>query len=273
MNNRNEYLSVIIPSYNNITLFKYALNSILNNSFKICEIIIIDDSTENDIEHYILSLNNKLIKYFHNRPSLGAVRNWNYGLSLTKGEYSILLHHDEYLINNVFFFENCLSKFKETNCDALILNSVVNFQDGSSRLQKIPNVIKKYIIRNVPSLLYSVNIIGPTSCVIFKKNIQVPFNVELNWLVDVDWYYRLLKGKKIIINEGIYIASNHGHTNQITNTIDIRNTEVKDQVIIRKNFVWYSSVSIALMIRNYLYFLKKILCIKNNPFWKSNENC
>lgn len=260
--------SIIIPTFNNIELFKIAIHSVKTQQKIKFEIIIVDDSTNNNIEMYISEINFSTLKYIHNIPTLGAVKNWNSGLKMAQGKYLILLHHDEYFIDDINLLQNCLAHFQKTNHEAIILNSRVNFRDGRSKKNNIPNFIKNLIIKKTPSLLYSVNIIGPTSCVIFKRNICVPFNEELKWLVDIDWYYRLLKGKKIQIDKNHHIASFHGHENQITQAINIKATEIKDQFVIREHFGKYSSVSVALFIRNCLYFVKNNLRIKNNPFWK-----
>jgi glycosyltransferase involved in cell wall biosynthesis len=264
--------SIIIPTYNDKYLLSNALCTILNQSFKDFEIIIVDDSTNNEIEQYINGLKNICIKYTHNTPSLGPVKNWNYGISKAEGRYLILLHHDESFFDDKFSLQFCKSQFKLTDCDAIILNSIVNYPDGNSRKQRIPNFIKNLITTSIPSLLFSANLIGPTSCIIFKKEIFVPFNEELKWLVDVDWYYRLLKGRKIQIEQTTYISSIHGHADQITNTINIKVTETNDRVVIRNSYGNYSSVSLALIFRSCLYSIKKILNIKSNPFWKNNEN-
>jgi len=260
--------SIIVPAYNNLELLQNALSTIVNQKAIKFEIIIVDDSDNDIISDYIERLQLKNTMYFHNIPSLGAVKNWNFGLSMANGEFLILLHHDEYFIDKEYFLNNCYMKFKKTACDAIISNSIVYFTDGNSKRQIIQKYIKKLIITTFPSLLYTVNIIGPTSCVILKKNILVPFNEELNWLVDIDWYFRLLRRKKLVIDENINIASLHGHVNQISTTINIKNTEKKDQFIIQNYFGIFSSVSIALLFRNCLYFLKTILQIKTNPFWK-----
>lgn len=260
--------SVVIPTFNNIELFKVAFHSIKNQQGIKFEIIIVDDSTDNHITSFIKELKFPTLKYIHNLPSLGAVKNWNLGLSLAQGRYIILLHHDEYFVDDKNLLKNCLTHFQLNHDEAIILNSIVNMKDGSSKQNNSPYLIKNLIIKKIPSLLYSVNLIGPTSCVIFKRKICVPFNEELNWLVDIDWYYRMLNGKKIYIERNHLIASFHGHENQITQKINTKEASRRDHLVIKKHHSKFSSVSIALMFRNWLYLTKVILRIKNNPFWK-----
>ena len=50
-------VSVCIPTYNNLELFKKCLNSVLVQEFKDYEIIVSDDSNNDEIEYYLNGLN------------------------------------------------------------------------------------------------------------------------------------------------------------------------------------------------------------------------
>jgi glycosyltransferase involved in cell wall biosynthesis len=260
--------SIVIPTFNNIELLKIALDSVIHQKTISYEVIVVDDSTTDEIEIFMQDVKIANIHYKRNIPSLGAVKNWNMGILLAKGESIILLHHDEYFTDKVYFLQNCLKKLKLDNCDALVLSIIVDFPDGTSKIQKLPYMIKKFILTTTPSLLYTANIIGPTSCVVFKKSVLVLFNEKLEWLVDIDWYYRLLKGNRISLHTTIYITSIFGHQNQITTNINRQEVENKDQLIIRNNYDSFSSIKIALLIRNFLFLIKNSLGINKNPLWK-----
>ena len=49
-------ISIIIPTYNNLELFKRAYNSVISQDEKDVEVIVVDDSSTNDIQNYCLNL-------------------------------------------------------------------------------------------------------------------------------------------------------------------------------------------------------------------------
>lgn len=49
----NVFFSIIIPAYNELELFSKALISVLNQTCKDFEIIVVDDSSTDEIQRYI----------------------------------------------------------------------------------------------------------------------------------------------------------------------------------------------------------------------------
>lgn len=234
--------SIIIPTYNNLQLFKYALESVLKQKEASFEIIVTDDSTNNDIELYCSQIKDSRIIYVHNKPSKGAIANWNSGLSLVKGENVIVLHHDESFISDDFLYriDNLL-----TNNDIVIHNKLVKQPNGVKK-ELIPEFIKKIFIRLKYPIL-AVNVIGPCACIAFKKEKIESFDERLHWLVDCEWYFRLFKqSRNILYVSSKEILSRHNHEGQITNNIDIERVYMADSQIISKK---YNSYLINILIR------------------------
>ena len=107
-------VSVVIPSYNTKKLLYDCLNSIVNNSKEIPEIIVIDDcSTDGSYEDIKRDFDFIIID--KNSNNLGFVRTVNRGISLSSGELVLILNSDtifiedtitimtEYMLKN----ENC----------------------------------------------------------------------------------------------------------------------------------------------------------------------
>lgn len=195
-------VSVTIPTYNNLESFKRTLNSVLSQTFQDFEIIITDDSENEDIKIYTALLKDERIKYFKNEQKLGAPKNWNEGIKKAKGEYIKILHHDDW-----FADENSLKKFVELmdnnpQCDFGYSKSVdYNIETKKIKTRKA----QKYVsaIEKNPFELFLCNRIGSPSVVIFRNKGSVLFDENLKWLVDLDLYIQALtKNNKIaFINE------------------------------------------------------------------------
>lgn len=95
-------VSVIIPTYERLELFKQAVESVLNQSVLPSEIIIGDDSKNNDtedyIEKYLKTYSNIPIRYFHHRPSLKQGKNVEFLIKEVNSELLLLLHDDDLLM-------------------------------------------------------------------------------------------------------------------------------------------------------------------------------
>ncbi|REE27448.1 glycosyl transferase family 2 [Winogradskyella pacifica] len=89
-------VSVIIPCYNAMPYLKDTLNSILEQSYKAIEIIVIDDGSSDGSFEYLESLNMPNLIYAKNIRK-GACSARNYGFELSTGEYIQYLDADDVL--------------------------------------------------------------------------------------------------------------------------------------------------------------------------------
>lgn len=258
--------SIIIPSYNNIELFKRALSSVEMQIGTSWELIVVDDSTTNAI-----SLATKLyskdsrIKYFHNTPPLGAVPNWNKGLKLATGKYIILLHHDEAFTSKTHLLE--LQKLLDLGYD-IAISSIIVYKQGVPYHKTSPTLTTRFVA-NHPELLFMINKIGACACMAVRKTEIQYFNEKLNWLVDVDWYYRMLKNKKCAFLDSTYkVASIHGHKGQITTTIAIEDMLNKDIGELKKTYANKYNILFFVWVYKTLFKNKKLRNILKSVFRK-----
>ena len=97
-------ISICIPTYNRPDLLLEAINSSLSQTYLPYEILIGDDSRNNDSQNIFVKLqkkeNNVKIRYFKNEPSLGQAANVNFLFDKVEGEKLLLLHDDDLLLND-----------------------------------------------------------------------------------------------------------------------------------------------------------------------------
>lgn len=239
--------SIISPSYNNLELSKKAITSTLKQEGVSFELIIVDDSTNDDIKNYINNLHDERIRYYNNKPSLGAVKNWNYGLGLAIGKYVILLHHDEYFYSKTHL-KTIKTQIEKNNNDVVIAPICVHINENANSKKTFPSKTKRIFI-NHPILLFAANVIGPSACVCIKKENIQPFCEDLHWLVDLEWYYRMLRHKKAcLLSNDVPIISTHGHKGQISSLIDIEQTFNNDCKIIKQLYPKRIEINAMLLI-------------------------
>lgn len=89
----NPKVSVIIPTYNGSKYLAKTIESVINQTFKDIEIIVVDDGSDECL-FPVLSLFSQQIRYIRiERSGPAAAR--NIGIKLAKGEYISLLDHDD----------------------------------------------------------------------------------------------------------------------------------------------------------------------------------
>jgi glycosyltransferase involved in cell wall biosynthesis len=91
---KNFFFSFIIPTFNREHHLKKTINSLLNQKYKLFEIIIIDDGSTDNTHQLIKNLKNSKIKYFYQENSeRGKAR--NFGISKAKGDYINFFDSDD----------------------------------------------------------------------------------------------------------------------------------------------------------------------------------
>lgn len=114
-------LTVIIPVYNTGNFLKRCINSLINQTLKELEIIIVDDNSSDDspkiAKEYASNYTN--IKYFRNSSTLGPGGARNVGLNLVNTKYVCFLDSDDWVDTNTY--KSAISILdEEDSCDIAI---------------------------------------------------------------------------------------------------------------------------------------------------------
>lgn len=92
--------SVIIPSYNTGSYISSCINSVLSQTFKDYEIIVVDDcSSDNGLTESVLNTFSD-IKVFHTEKNSGPGSARNIGIANASGEYILFLDSDDTFSSN-----------------------------------------------------------------------------------------------------------------------------------------------------------------------------
>lgn len=89
-------VSVIIPTHNSEKYILECINSVINQTYKNLEIIIIDDKSTDDSVKLIKSIKDKRIKLIELERNSGAAITRNKGIEASTGDYICFLDSDDY---------------------------------------------------------------------------------------------------------------------------------------------------------------------------------
>ena len=92
--------SIVIPTRNNQTTISKTIESCLNLNYSDFEIIIQDNSSNDETFRIIQQYKDSRLKYFKNVAELHMTENWNLAVGNTCGEWVILLGGDDAIRRN-----------------------------------------------------------------------------------------------------------------------------------------------------------------------------
>ena len=115
----NRKISVIIPNYNNEAHIKKTVLSILNNTYKNLEIVVVDDcSTDQSMNILLQSFgNNGRVKIYSTQINSGTYYCRNLGILMSSGYYIGFVDGDDYVLPEKYEYE--IKKLEELNQDKI----------------------------------------------------------------------------------------------------------------------------------------------------------
>ena len=95
MNQSSPLVTVCVPSYNYAEFLRPCLASVLSQSFRDFELLVVDDASTDDSARVAESFNDPQVRVVRHARNAGAVQTWNHGLTLARGEYIGFLCADD----------------------------------------------------------------------------------------------------------------------------------------------------------------------------------
>lgn len=223
-------ISICIPAYKKPEYVVRAIQSILKQTYKEVEVVISDDSPNEDIKIAIQPYISELdIKFYHNQPALKSPMNWNNALDKATGDYVMLLHQDDWL-HDSSALEIYIASFRSHPEAGFVFckNTAIQPDGEVINLQAIKSLLGN--MTQKPHHILRANVIGPPSNVMLKKSIPIRYDENYIWLVDVDYYVQLLEAGHSYVYLDQHLVSIGLHEDQTT--VFCRNNE---DVIVKEN--------------------------------------
>ena len=228
MKNNSPYITVLMPVYNAAPFLREAIDSILNQTFKNFELLIINDGSTDNCEEIILTYKDPRIRYIKNETNIKLISTLNKGIKLSKGKYIVRMDADD------ISFPDRIEKqvnYMETNpAIALCGTWFSSFGDraGISKYQKDNDEIKF-------RMLYQCHLCHPT--IIIRKTILDNFDIKYDsnfaHAEDYDFFVRIGE-KYLIANIPEVLLKYRIHTQSISNYHKIIQDENSNKVRIRQ---------------------------------------
>ncbi|WP_313215188.1 glycosyltransferase [Soonwooa sp.] len=160
-------ISIIIAIYNRRDELFELLNSLLRQTDKNFEIIVVDDGSEIDLSPTIKIFENQLDIHFYRKTNSGPGLTRNYGAKRAKNEWLVFVDSDVIVEEN--YIENIKKDLTEIPCDAF---------GGADKAHKGFNIMQKAISYSMTSVFTTGGIRGNKKAV--SKFQPRSFNMGVN---------------------------------------------------------------------------------------------
>ena len=132
-------ISIIVPAYNAEKYIEKCLNSLIHQTKKELEFIIVNDGSKDNTESIIKTFRDKRIRYFKNENQ-GIGKSRNFGIEKARGKYIMFLDSDDYLEKCACY--EMYSKAEKDGLDLVMCDFYKEYENGrveEVRTRDFPN--------------------------------------------------------------------------------------------------------------------------------------
>lgn len=280
-------VSVIIPTFNRPVFLAEAVKSILHQTFRVTEIIIIDNGSDYEHRDKISRIGNShdsiILVRLQSNKGPGYAR--NIGISKSKGEWILFMDDDDILSPN--FIEACLASLAVESNAEMVIGRAVSFKSGCSISypRDAIGAINLKTCKKDPITTLLINHIAIDSCIVKKKAIgSLRFRDDIWHGEDTLFWFSLLEKIETVAtadNAFVGIRQHPGQTTlknsslnpdgspsfskaacfkAILDSMEVKNpwNEFMLKIIFKRivNNTWYSLPVIATLMSNPLYGIR-----------------
>ncbi|MEK7434690.1 MAG: glycosyltransferase [Cyanobacteriota bacterium] len=190
---KNPLISVIIPAYNDEDTIEYAIDSVLKQTYKNIEILVIDDGSSDKTSELVKKIQQNDSRIIYIRQSnTGVAGARNRGVKESKGEYIKLCDSDDVLFP--YALEMMVRALKFTNeTQKFIFDDYCLYFPEDEKL--LPKSMTKPKTKNEAFKIQLIGNVYPVGSVLIEKETLIKegmFDPTLNGTDDYDLWNRLL---------------------------------------------------------------------------------
>jgi len=196
-----DLVSIVLPTYNRAHLLGYAIGSVLAQTHRNLELIVVDDNSSDGTPDVVRTFDDPRIRYVRNEANLKLPRGLNKGFALSSGNFLTWTSDDNlYAVNAI---ERMVAVLRHGSCE-FVFADYYHFSDldGSSGE---PLEAMHIQLPEVPRLEKS-NTVG--ACFLYTRTVYQEvgdYDPELFLVEDYDYFIRIQKRFRIChIAEPLY---------------------------------------------------------------------
>ena len=193
MTNRPPAISICIPAYKRIDYLKKLLESIAGQSFREFEVVVTDDSPDEEVGLLCRQFARSFPLVYHkNQFALGTPENWNEGIRRAGGEWIKIMHDDDW-----FTDEHSLQKFYDATIASpdcsFFFSAFRNVDEDSGKNEVVRcSLADLLLLRKSPLSLFRKVYVGNPSCTLIRRDVGLYYDADFKYVVDFEYYIRCI---------------------------------------------------------------------------------
>ncbi|MFT2090395.1 glycosyltransferase family 2 protein [Paraglaciecola sp. 2405UD69-4] len=239
-------VSVIIPTYNRVSLLARALESVVAQTIDNIEVIVIDDNSTDETQTLLIDFTTKypFITSYINPNERGASSARNYGISKAQGKYIAFLDSDDewmahHLKTSLHYLETYPEQVDLVTANPLRVNQLTNevyrYDEIELGLYDYSILEKGYLFKRETLLNTALSRrIMTTQTIVAKRQLlqQTSFNTDIIWGEDNMYILDLAALKPNVLHLQDYHVKYWAHEDNITNNIGQKDQDYIDEATI-----------------------------------------
>lgn len=239
-----ELISIIIPTYNRASSISKSVRSVLAQTYKNIEVIVVDDGSTDNTKQLIENICDYRLKYINLDTNAGACNARNKGIEMAKGDYIAFQDSDD--VWKIDKLEKQIYALKKNNVD-LVFCAYEKINEKKQII--LPQLKEGYVSRKEllrQSIVSTQTLLGKKKC--FEK---VKFDESMPRLQDYDITIRLSKEFKFYFVQEALVEMNVGNDSISNNPKKLLYAEqcimnkYKDELNEYKSFKMYNMGGMA----------------------------
>jgi glycosyltransferase involved in cell wall biosynthesis len=182
MRQKNNKISIVLPTFNGAKYIKNSIDSCLNQTYINIELIIVDDASKDNTPEIVSGYSDKRIMYVRNETNLGLANSLNKGFSHATGDYLTWTSDDNSYFKNAI--EVMMAELEgKKKIDFVYTDFYIIDENGN---------LKKIVKLKSPKKLTENNYVGP--CFLYKRRVYETvgdFNPAVNLAEDYEYWLRV----------------------------------------------------------------------------------
>ncbi len=190
-------LSVITIVYNNVKDIERTLLSVLNQTYKNIEYIIIDGASTDGTSRILERYRDKISKLI-SEPDKGIYDAMNKGLTLATGDYILFMNSGD----EIYSVETVAEVFETADSADMYYGETEMYNNNWESLGQRRHRAPEHFNWRSFKLGMSVS----HQAIYIKRSITEPFDLSYKYSSDIDWIIKCAKKASSIVNTHIYVA-------------------------------------------------------------------
>jgi alpha-1,3-rhamnosyltransferase len=272
-------VSVLIALYNHEKYVEFAIQSVMNQTYKNIELIVINDGSTDNSDKVIQSLLEKYDFTYYSQENKGLIFTLNRLRNISKGKYISLLASDDAFVNTKV---EILVNYLENNPQySMVYSNMYLINTENEIIGNIKDGGKEGII--FEDLLCG-NFFINSLTILLKKEIYMKYDYEKGYIEDLQMWLKIAKENEIgFVDEYLVFYRTGNSLSLSANLQKMQNAEYKiiskylnepifDEALSKWNIRWFGSFARCDKMYAIKEFLPKIIKLGNlfnKKFYKS----